>query len=163
MPSYTTLAPASHRASAAARGSSKKKNTACEIVLRKALTALGLRYRIDAADLSGRPDIVFRTARVAVYCDGDFWHGRNLEKRLAKLSTGHNAPYWVAKIQGNVGRDARNTTALEVAGWLILRYWETDIHTSAPEIAAAIAAIVGQRTRAIGPTRRGRRKVGRSA
>ena len=162
MPSYKALAPSSPRASSAARGSSKKKNTACEIVLRKALTALGLRYRIDAADLSGRPDIVFRRARVAVYCDGDFWHGRNLEQRIAKLSTGHNAPYWVAKIQGNVARDARNTSALEALGWVVLRYWETDIHASAPEIAATIAAIVGQRTGAIGPTRRGRRKVGPS-
>ena len=145
MPSFQKLEPASPRASVAARGSSKKKNTACEIVLRKALTALGLRYRIDAADLSGRPDIVFRPARVAVHCDGDFWHGRNLEQRLAKLSTGHNAPYWVAKIQGNVARDARNTTALEAGEWLVLRYWEKDIHADAERIAAEIAEHVRER------------------
>jgi len=145
MPSYKSLAPATGRATAAARGSSKKKNTACEIVLRKALTALGLRYRIDAADLPGRPDIVFRPARVAVHCDGDFWHGRNLKERLAKLSTGHNAPYWVAKIQGNVARDARSTAALAANGWLVLRYWEKDIHADAERIAAEIAERLRER------------------
>jgi DNA mismatch endonuclease, patch repair protein len=144
---YRGLLPASPRASSAARGSSKKKNTACEIVLRKALTALGLRYRVDAADLKGRPDIVFRPARVAIHCDGDFWHGRNLEQRLAKLSAGHNAPYWVAKIRGNVARDARSAAALEADGWLVLRYWETDIHADAKRIAAEIAEHVrGRRT-----------------
>ncbi len=142
---YVGLVPASPRASVAARGSSNKKNTACEIVLRRALTALGLRYRIDAADLKGRPDIVFRAARVAVHCDGDFWHGRNLEERIAKLSTGHNAPYWVAKIQGNVARDARSTAALEADGWLVLRYWEKDIHADAGRIAAEVARYVRER------------------
>ena len=145
MPSFQELKAASAQASSAARGSSKKKNTACEVVLRKALTALGLRYRIDVADLKGRPDIVFRSARVAVHCDGDFWHGRNLEQRLAKLSTGHNAPYWVAKIQGNVARDARSASALEADGWLVLRYWETDIHSNAGGIAAEISKHVRKR------------------
>ena len=145
MPSYKSHAAASPRASAAARGSSKKKDTACELVLRKALTALGLGYRIDVPDLTGRPDIVFRSARVAVHCDGDFWHGRNLEQRIARLSTGHNSRYWVAKIQGNVARDARSMAALEADGWLVLRYWEKDIHADARRIAAEIAQHVRER------------------
>lgn len=127
-----------------ARGSSKKQNTRCEFLLRKALTALGLRYRISAA-LVGRPDIVFHSARVAVFCDGDYWHGRDLEQRLAKLKVGHNATYWVAKITSNVERDRRVTTALEGEGWLVLRFWETDIKRGAARVARDIAEHVRER------------------
>jgi len=67
---------------------------------------------------------VFVRARLAVFCDGDFWHGRNLEQRLAKLAGGHNAAYWVKKVQTNVDRDARNVAALVAAGWRVLRFWE---------------------------------------
>lgn len=142
---FTNLSPASPRASASARGSSKKRGTRCELVLRQALSALGARYRIDASELPGRPDIVFRRARVAVHCDGDFWHGRDLERRLAKLESGHNAPYWVAKITSNVERDRRNTQALADLGWLVLRYWESEIHENAPRIAAEIINRVRER------------------
>ena len=65
----------------------------CEIQLRCALWLSGLRYRVDVATLPWRPDIVFPRERIAVFCDGDFWHGRELEARLKKLATGHNAPY----------------------------------------------------------------------
>jgi DNA mismatch endonuclease (patch repair protein) len=114
-------------------------------VLRKALCARGLRYRLDADDLPGRPDVVFRGARVVVFCDGDYWHGRNLPERLAKLATGHNAGYWVAKIQSNVARDRRVTASLESNGWLVLRFWETDIHKNVEKIADEVAQAVQQR------------------
>jgi len=144
---YAGLEPASRHASAAARGSSKKQNTRCELILRKALTVFGLRYRLDVTDLVGRPDIVFCAARVVVFCDGDYWHGRDLHRRLAKLAAGHNAPYWVAKITSNVERDRRVTAALESEGWLVLRYWETDIKKSAPAIAREVATHVQARRR----------------
>jgi DNA mismatch endonuclease (patch repair protein) len=143
--SYLGLRPASRRAADAARGSSKKQNTRCELVLRKALTALGVRYRIDVTTLVGRPDIVFHAARVVVFCDGDYWHGRDLDRRLAKLATGHNAPYWVAKISSNVERDRRVTATLEGEGWLVLRYWETDIKKNADLIAREVATHVEAR------------------
>lgn len=145
LPSYAALRPASRRASASARGSSKKENTRCELVLRKALSATGLRYRLSASDLPGRPDVVFRGARVVVFIDGDFWHGRNLHERVAKLAVGHNAPYWVAKITGNVARDERITASLTADDWLVLRYWETDIHEDVGRIAEEIAAFVRER------------------
>ncbi len=106
-----------------------------------------MRYRIDVSDLRGRPDIVFRAARVVVFCDGDYWHGRDLDHRLAKLATGHNAPYWVAKITSNVERDRRVTAELESEGWLVLRYWEGDIKLNADVIAREIAARVRERRR----------------
>lgn len=104
-----------------------------------------MRYRIDVTNLVGRPDLVFRAARVVVFCDGDYWHGRDLDRRLAKLAAGHNAPYWVAKITSNVERDRRVTAALEHEGWLVLRYWETDIKKSAPVIAREVATHVQAR------------------
>jgi DNA mismatch endonuclease (patch repair protein) len=65
--------------------------------------------------------------RIAIFCDGDFWHGRDLAKRLTKLERGHNATYWVSKVSRNVERDRRQAQALEAAGWVVLRFWETDI------------------------------------
>lgn len=110
--------------------------------LRRALWRLGLRYRVDVAELPGRPDVVFRREKVAVFCDGDFWHGRGLDARIAKLAKGHNAPYWVAKIQTNVARDRRNEEALREAGWLVLRYWESDVLCESNVIAAKILEAV---------------------
>src|SRR5262249_11081423 len=111
----------------------------------QALWQRGLRYRVDAKDLPGRPDVTFARARVVVFCDGDFWHGRNLEERIRKLSAGHNAPYWIAKIQANVARDRRHEDQLRAAGWIVLRYWETDVKREAALIADAIASTVKQR------------------
>jgi DNA mismatch endonuclease, patch repair protein len=126
-PSFEGLHPASERASAAARGASTKMNTHCEQVLCRELWRRGLRYRLHHPGLPGRPDIVFIKQRVVVFCDGDFWHGRDLNRRLAALAAGHNATYWLAKVQRNVERDRRQTEALEASGWIVLRFWETDI------------------------------------
>src|SRR5437868_1470095 len=101
-PRFDGLRASSKRASRAARASSRKKDTRCELALRRALWALGLRYRIAVPDLPGTPDIVFKNSKVAIFCDGDFWHGRNLDARLEKLARGHNAIYWVEKIRRNV-------------------------------------------------------------
>jgi DNA mismatch endonuclease (patch repair protein) len=146
-PSYSGLTAASDRASAAARAASAKRDTKPELQLRRARWARGLRYRVDVRDLPGRPDVVFPRARVAVFCDGDFWHGRGFLQRLAKLKTGHNGRYWVAKIRANVLRDRRQRAALESAGWLVIRFWETDL-CARPEVAAvAVMRAVKRRIR----------------
>lgn len=119
--------PASEKASKAARGASKKVGTQPELLLRRALWALGLRYQKNVGDLPGKPDLAFRRRRVAVFCDGDFWHGRNWERRKAKLATGNNSAYWVAKIERNMQRDRINTIRIERAGWRVVRLWEGDI------------------------------------
>ncbi len=140
-PSFKGRRAASEKASAAARGSSKKRDTRCEMLLRRALWAAGLRYRKDVASLPGRPDIVFRHARVVVFCDGDFWHGRDWHARKRKLADGHNAPYWVGKIERNMQRDRERTDALELDGWRVLRFWETDI---ARDVASIVERIEGE-------------------
>lgn len=127
--SYKGLRPASARATLAARASSKKTDTRCELTLRRMLWAAGCRYRKSFAGLPGRPDVVFPGARVAVFCDGDFWHGRNWESRKQKLRRGTNAQYWLAKIQRNIDRDRQNTERLQEMGWTVLRFWETQIRS----------------------------------
>lgn len=140
MPSYKGLTASSAIASAAARGESRKRDTRCELLLRRALWKKGFRYRVAVAALPGSPDIVFWRERVVVFCDGDFWHGRNLEQRIAKLATGNNAPYWVGKVSANVARDRRQESALTAAGWHVVRLWETDILRDVERAVARVAS-----------------------
>jgi DNA mismatch endonuclease, patch repair protein len=143
-PSFKGLRPSSRNASTAARGTSAKTNTRCELILRRELWKRGIRYRTHHPELPGRPDIVFFKQRLAVFCDGDFWHGRNLSDRLAKLAKGHNSKYWVAKIRRNAERDRLQTGALEAMGWKVLRFWETDVYRQAGGVAVEIAAALHQ-------------------
>ena len=145
-PSYKGLTPSSARASAAARGSSRKSNTSCELLLKTALSSLGVQCRASTSDVLGKPDFVFRAAKVVVFCDGDFWHGRELASRINKLERGHNAPYWVAKIQTNVKRDQRVTAALEGAGWCVFRFWESEIRADPTAVALRIHEAVRSRS-----------------
>jgi DNA mismatch endonuclease, patch repair protein len=144
-PSFLGLASASQRATKAARGSSTKNNTRCELLLRRELWRRGLRYRVDCPELLGRPDIVFFKHKLVVFCDGDFWHGRDLEARLARLRAGHNAPYWVTKIRTNVERDRAVTARLRAAGWHVMRAWETNILRDPNPIVDRIAAVIKTR------------------
>jgi DNA mismatch endonuclease, patch repair protein len=138
-PSFAGLSPSSHAARRAAQAASKKTSTRCELALRRALWRAGFRYRLTTQGIAGRPDLIFPRERVAVFCDGDFWHGRNLEARLARLAAGHNASYWIEKIQKNVARDQAVTERLEREGWTVVRLWESDIHEN---LAGAMAIIV---------------------
>lgn len=145
-PSFKNRKPASEQASAAARGASKKSGTKPELVLRRALWRIGLRYRKNADSLPGRPDIVFKRKRVAVFCDGDFWHGRDWPIRRAKLEGGNNSDYWIAKIERNIERDRNDTECLEAIGWKVLRVWEGDINADVDKIVDMIGRVLGQQT-----------------
>ncbi len=108
------------------------RDTAPEVLLRKALWSRGLRYRISPATLPGKPDIVIPAARLAIFVDGDFWHGGQWRKRrLTALEDQFTATrsrgYWLAKIRRNMQRDARTAAELLRQGWGVLRLWETDI------------------------------------
>jgi DNA mismatch endonuclease (patch repair protein) len=137
-PSYRGLRPASAKATAAARGSSRKTDTRCEVSLRRALWAAGCRYRKNVPTLPGRPDVVFLGAKVAVFCDGDFWHGRDWESRRRKLRHGTNADYWLAKIQRNMERDRQNTRLLQEMGWTVLRFWESEVRCDSKTVVRTI-------------------------
>lgn len=137
-PSYLGLEPASVRARAAARGASRKRDTQPERLLGCTLWRQGLRYRKDVAKLPGRPDLVFAGARVVVFCDGDFWHGKDWEQRRVKLAAGTNAAYWLAKVARNIERDREQSRALRSLGWTVLRFWESDIRAAPDRIAARV-------------------------
>jgi len=150
-PNFVGLKAAAEAASRAKR-SNTKKDTQHEVLLRKSLWGLGLRYRKHVASLPGNPDLVFPGSRVAVFCDGDFWHGRNWEQLREKLAQRHNAEYWLAKISRNRERDLEQTTLLSALGWLVLRLWETDIRKDPAAAAARIRDVVASRIRP-GPPR----------
>lgn len=153
-PRFEGYAPSSARASMTARAIGRTE-TRAEIELRRGLWKRGLRYRKNVTTLPGRPDIVLARARLVVFVDGDFWHGRDWEARLAKLKRGSNAPYWVAKIGANIERDRRKTEALRAMGYEVVRVWETDVLRDPERAADAIAA----RARLALTTRRPRANV----
>jgi DNA mismatch endonuclease (patch repair protein) len=80
-----------------------------------------------------------------VFCDGDFWHGRHWATRRLRLTTGHNAAYWVAKIESNMRRDRRTRRELRSAGWTVLRFWESDILRDPDRAASKIGVLVTER------------------
>lgn len=104
----------------------RSKDTVAEVMLRKALWNKGLRYRKNDRSLPGTPDIVLTRQKIAIFVDGDFWHGRGHEGKPGE-QVGTNKRFWQAKLTRNVERDKENNDALTAAGWLVLRFWETDI------------------------------------
>lgn len=139
-PRFDGRRPASESSSRTKRAT-PRSDTRPELLLRKALWRCGLRYRLKST-LPGKPDLVFPKERVAVFCDGDFWHGRDWSTRRAKLARGTNAEYWIAKIEANRKRDARTNELLRVMGWTVLRFWETDILAEPETAVLQIAAQV---------------------
>ncbi|MDD1690506.1 MAG: very short patch repair endonuclease [Methanoregula sp.] len=100
----------------------KGKDTKIEILLRKALWSEGIRgYRLNAK-LPGKPDIVFSKYKIAIFCDGDFWHGKDFDQWKERLT-----PYWKEKIQKNIERDKKNDARLLNEKWLVLHFWESEI------------------------------------
>lgn len=110
----------------------RSKDTSAEIALRRALWRSGLRFRLYRRTLPGHPDIVFPRSKVAVFVDGDFWHGnqwrlRGLQHLEDQFRDSANSEYWIRKISRNMVRDMESTTALEGSGWRVVRIWESDI------------------------------------
>lgn len=140
-PSFTGFKSSSEKAS---RNLAKIKGTetAGEKLLRSTLWRLGLRFRKNVKTLPGKPDVVFPREKVAVFCDGDFWHGRKWGKDRLRLQQGPNAPYWLAKIAANRNRDRRYNKELKRQGWSVIRFWESDIRADPDGPAKEVAALV---------------------
>lgn len=85
---------------------------------------------------------MFTRARVVVFVDGDFWHGRDWEARTAKLERGANAPYRLAKIAANIERDRRKTAELDAADWTVVRLWETDVRRDPIDAARRLSTMI---------------------
>lgn len=96
------------------------KDTKPDLILRKALWHEGIRYRKNYKKLPGSPDIVILNPHIAIFVDGEFWHGYNLETQKKRLH--HNKEKWIRKITQNMKRDQRNNNDLKNMGWTVLRY-----------------------------------------
>jgi len=110
----------------------RSNNTTPEMVFRKALWARGVRYRVSPAAIPGKPDVVISSKRIAVFIDGDFWHGNQWRRRGRaaledQFTQTRRREYWLAKIRRNMQRDCQTTAALLADGWTVLRFWESDI------------------------------------
>jgi len=109
------------------------KDTSIEIRLRKALWAKGYRYRKNWKKLPGKPDIAIIKYKVAIFCDGEFFHGKYWEVLKPKLEKSNNAEYWVPKIRKNIERDDKIDKELQYLGWTVIRFWGKDINKKLDE------------------------------
>ena len=121
----------------------KNKNTSIEVSLRKALWQSGIRYRKNCSDLPGAPDIVITKYQIAIFCDGEFWHGKDWEVKKPRIKSNRN--YWVEKIERNMSRDRHNEWVLNGMGWIVLRFWGTEIQKDLPGCIKEINCAIIQR------------------
>jgi DNA mismatch endonuclease, patch repair protein len=132
----------------------RSSDTFAERLLRSHLHRMGLRYRKNVTTVFGRPDVAFCGLRVAVFVDGDYWHGRILKQSglqaLHESLKTSNRAFWVRKIQQNVARDTLVNGELERAGWSVVRIWETDVKRNPALVAARIFELVSSRRLATG-------------
>lgn len=105
----------------------RSKDTSIEIILRRSLWQSGYRYRKNFAKLPGKPDIVLTKYKIAIFCDSEFFHGKDWNKLKLRLAKGQNAVYWINKITRNMKRDIENDKKLMELGWTVLHFWGNDI------------------------------------
>lgn len=122
----------------------RNKDTGLELLVRSRLHRAGLRFRKNVRHLPGSPDIVFPKAKVAVFVDGDFWHGYRFEERKDRMPL-----FWREKIGKNRDRDQRADKALHLLGWEVVRIWQHDIQSDVDGVVSRIGACV----RTAGPSR----------
>lgn len=103
------------------------KDTHIETILRKELWKRGIRYRKNYKALPGRPDIAITKYKIAIFCDSEFFHGKDWDTLKLKLSKGNNPDYWIPKIMRNMQRDRENDQVLRSWGWTIIHFWGKQI------------------------------------
>ena len=122
----------------------KSKNTRAEVFLRKSLWDKGYRYRKNYKNLPGKPDILFIGKKVAVFIDGEFWHGYNWEEKKKKIKS--NREYWIRKIERNMERDKKNTEKLEQLGYTVIRFWEKDVLKNIDECLSKVLEALNKKS-----------------
>lgn len=105
----------------------KSRDTEIEVLLRKALWGYGYRYRKNYKKLPGKPDIVLTKYKVAIFCDSEFFHGKDWEALQLRLKKGKNGEYWIQKISRNIKHDDEVNKELQYLGWTVIRFWGNDI------------------------------------
>ena len=112
------------------------KNTQIELILRKTLWKKGYRYKINSKEIYGKPDIVFKNKKIAIFCDSAFWHGKNYTEITSRIKS--NKEYWIKKIRRNIERDKEVTEKLRGEGWTVLRFWDDEIKNNIGKIIKTI-------------------------
>ncbi len=102
----------------------RSKDTSIEIILRKKIWHAGYRYRKNVSTLPGKPDIVLTKYRICIFCDSEFFHGKDWDILKEKIS---HSPYWLNKIEKNRERDAKIDQLLTMDDWVVLHFWGNDI------------------------------------
>jgi len=120
----------------------RSKDTEIEVLLRKALWIRGYRYRKNYSKLPGTPDIALTKYRIAIFCDSDFFHGRDWEVLKPRLERGSNNDFWVKKISRNMERDDEVNKQLLFEGWIVIRFWGTDIKKRVDECVHVIEEVI---------------------
>lgn len=105
----------------------RSKDTRIELTLRKALWHKGYRYRKNYKKLPGSPDIVLTRQKIAVFCDSEFFHGKDWDVKKPKLKKSNNPDFWINKIEQNMQRDFENDKKLLFLGWTVIHFWGKDI------------------------------------
>lgn len=118
----------------------RSRDTTPERIVRRAVTALGYRYRLHKAALPGKPDLVFVSRRKVIFVHGCFWHGHDCKRGAREPKT--NEDYWITKVQRNRERDARSLEALGEKGWSALVVWECETRNH-DEVNARLALFLG--------------------
>lgn len=103
----------------------RNKNTRIEVRLSKALFALGFRYRRNDKTVVGKPDIAFKRLKIAIFCDSEYFHGKDWEKEKHRIKT--NTEFWHKKIEQNMLRDQQVNAELLKNNWKVLRFWGKEI------------------------------------
>ena len=116
----------------------KSQDTKIEVLLRKELWRRGYRYRKNVKSLSGSPDIVLTKFKIAIFCDGEFFHGKDWEGLKPRLERGSNSEFWISKISRNRERDDAVNKRLLYEGWTVIRFWGTDIQKHTDECVKVI-------------------------
>ena len=114
------------------------KDTSIEVLLRNELRHRGIRYRKNYAKLPGKPDIAITRCRIAIFCDSEFFHGKDWDTVRQRLESGGNKEYWINKITRNVQRDRENEQALLSLGWTVIRFWGKDIKKHTDECVSRV-------------------------
>lgn len=118
------------------------KDTSIELLLRKALWHKGYRYRKNYKALPGSPDIVLTKYKIAIFCDSEFFHGKDWEILKLRLENGKNADFWIKKIERNRNRDYENDKKLLFLGYTVLHFWGQDISKHTDECLQTIAEAI---------------------
>lgn len=119
------------------------KKGKAETLLAKALWHRGYRYRLNYKKLPGSPDIAITKQRLAVFVDGEFWHGYDWDNKKAKLKS--NREYWIEKIEENICRDKKNDTLLRDLGWKVFHFWEKQVLKDTDACVEIILAAVKEK------------------